>query len=136
MIETDILLALISPEDKHHTEVIGLLDKLRGDVTLSPYSLVELDLLLRSGEIVVEEVKDFYDVLGDLLDFREINTLPTKPMYHGKAFGLREKHENLGYFDSLHAAVAMVESLELVSYDKEYRKIMNLSYQHPSAHHR
>ena len=56
-------------------------------------------------------------------------------MYHGEAFGLREKHENLGYFDSLHAAVAMVESLELVSYDKEYRKIVNLSYQHPSAHH-
>ena len=134
MIETDILLALISVEDKHHAEVIGLLDELRGDVSLSPYSLMELDLLLRSGDIVVNEVKAFYDGLGDLLDFREINTLSIKPRYHGEAFGLRKKHENLKYFDSLHAAVAAVEDLELVSYDKEYRKVTGLNHSHPSKY--
>jgi len=127
-------LALISPEDKHHAEVIKLLDELRGEVVMSPFSLIELDLLLRSGEIVVKEVEAFYDTLGDLLDFREVEILPTKPRYHGEAFGLRKKHESLKYFDSLHASVALVENLELVSYDKEYKKVMGLNHSHPREH--
>ena len=134
MIETDVLLALISPEDKHHAEAIELLDKLRGEVAMSPFSLMELDLLLRSGEIVVKEVEAFYDALGDLFDFREVEILPTKPRYHGEAFGLRKRHENLKYFDSLHAAVAVVEDLELVSYDKEYEKVTGLNHSHPREH--
>ena len=71
-------MALISPEDKHHAEVIKLLDELRGEVVMSPFSLIELDLLLRSGEIVVKEVEAFYDTLGDLLDFREVEILRPK----------------------------------------------------------
>ncbi|MEX2751096.1 MAG: hypothetical protein Q6366_004330, partial [Candidatus Freyarchaeota archaeon] len=55
IVETDILLALISREDKHHTEVVKLLDKFAGEIQLSPYSLIELDLLLKSGEIIVAE---------------------------------------------------------------------------------
>ncbi|MGQ9723380.1 MAG: hypothetical protein ACUVXA_18910 [Candidatus Jordarchaeum sp.] len=51
LIETDILLALTSPEDRHHIEAIKLLDKFIGEIQLSPYSLIELDLLLKSGEI-------------------------------------------------------------------------------------
>ena len=47
LIETDILLALISPEDKHHVEIIKLLDNFVGELQLSPYSLMELDLLLK-----------------------------------------------------------------------------------------
>jgi predicted nucleic acid-binding protein len=134
LIETDILLALISVEDKHHAEAIGLLDKLRGDVSLSPYSLVELDLLLRSREIVVKDVKAFYDSLGDLLDFREISTLSTKPKYHGEAFGLRKTYGNLSYFDSLHASVGIVEDIEVVSYNKEYAKAIELKYNHPDKY--
>jgi predicted nucleic acid-binding protein len=134
LIETDVLLALISPEGKHHAEVIELLDELRGEVAMSPFSLMELDLLLRSGDIVVTEVGAFYNALGDLLEFREVEILPTKPRYHGEAFDLRERHESLKYFDSLHAAVAVVEDLELVSYDKEYEKVTGLNHSHPREH--
>jgi predicted nucleic acid-binding protein len=134
LIETDILLAIISAEDKHHDEAIRLLDSLRGGVSLCPYSLIELDLLLRSGEIVVTDTEAFYEGLGNLLDFREISTLPVKPRYHGKAFRLRERYENLTYFDSLHAAVATVEDLELLSYDREYGKVIGLNHRHPGKY--
>jgi len=134
LVETDILLALISTEDKHHADVRMLLDKLLGDVKISPYSLIELDLLLKSGEIIVKEVTAFYDALSDLLEYREIGILPVKPEYHREAFGLRKRYENLTYFDSLHAAVGITENLELVSYDREYGKVTELRHNHPAKY--
>ena len=134
MIETDFLLALISAEDKHHGDVIELLDKLQGDISLSPHSLMELDLLLRSREIIVTNVEAFYDLLGELLNFREITTTSMKPKHYGVAFKLREKHDRLRYFDSLHAAFAIVEGLELLSYDKEYGNVTGLNHRHPDMY--
>lgn len=134
LIETDILLALISPEDKHHAEATGLLDKFLGDSRLSPYSLIELNLLLRSGEIVVKEVKTFYNTLSELFKYREIGLLSVKPVYHGEAHELRRKYGELTYFDSLHAAVGMTENIELVSYDKKYAIIRELEYNHPNKY--
>ena len=129
-------MALISIEDKHHVEVVSLLDKLLGGIRISPYSLIELDLLLRSGEIIVKEVTAFYDALSDLFEYREIGTFPTKPEYHREAFEFRQKYTNLTYFDSLHAAVGTVENLELVSYDKEYAKVTELKHNHPEKYSR
>ena len=132
--ETDILLALISPEDKHHVEVKALLDALQGEMTISPYSLIELDLLLKSGEIIVRDVIAFYKALSDLFEYREMRTLTTKPEYHREAHGLRKKYEHLTYFDSLHASVGIVEDMELVSYDKEYAKVTELKYNYPDKY--
>lgn len=116
--------------------MIRLLDKFLGDTKISPYSLIELDLLLKSKEIIVKEVKTFYETLSDLFEYREIGSLSTKPQYHGEAHDLRNKYERLTYFDSLHAAVAMIENLELVSYDKEYGKVRELKYKHPEKYAR
>lgn len=124
-------MALISPEDRHHAESAELLEKVLSGSSLSPYSLIELDLLLKSGEIVVTELKAFFEALGNLFRYRDIHTLVAKPYYHGEAQELRGKHDGLTYFDSLHAAVAIIEDLELVSYDKEYTKIDTLKYRHP-----
>jgi len=128
------LLALISPEDKHHAEAAKLLDKFLGDSRLSPYSLIELDLLLRSKEIVVREVKTFYYTLNNLFRYRKIGLLLANPIHHGEAYELRRKYKELTYFDSLHAAVGITENLELVSYDKEYAKIRELEYSHPNRY--
>ncbi|MBS7251513.1 MAG: PIN domain-containing protein [Candidatus Freyarchaeota archaeon] len=134
IVETDILLALISREDKHHTEVVKLLDKFAGEIQLSPYSLIELDLLLKSEEIIVAESKTFYSLVGKVLKYRQIGLSEIKPEYHGKAWELREKNKELTYFDSLHAAVGLMENLELVSYDKEYTKIEGLKYSPPNKY--
>jgi len=114
--------------------VIKLLDNFLGEVKISPYSLMELNLLLKSKKIIVKEVTAFYNALSDLLKYREISTFPIKPEYHCEAFRLREKHKFLTYFDSLHAAVGIVESLEIVSYDKKYAKIAELKYSHPNKY--
>ena len=113
-----------------------LLDELHGDIKISPYSLIEFDLLLKSGEVVVKEVIAFYDTLSDLLEYEEVRMLPTKPKYHREAFRLREEYGNLTYFDSLHAAVGIVENFELVSYDKEYAKVTELKHNHPEKYTR
>ena len=128
------MLALISPGDKHHAEAARLLDTFLGDSRLSPYSLIELNLLLRCGEIVVREVKTFYTTLNKLFKYREISSLPAEPIYHGEAHELRKKYSELTYFNSLHAAVGITENLELVSYDKEYAKIEELEYNHPNKY--
>ncbi len=134
LIETDILLALISPEDKHHGGVIKLLGKFVGEIQLSPYSLMELDLLLKSGEIVITEIKTFYTLISKVLKYRQIGLLKIQPTYHGEAWELREKYKVLSYFDSLHAAVGIIENLELLSYDKEYDKVDELTYTHPKKY--
>ena len=134
LIETDILLALISPGDRHHADVVRLLDRLLGEVKISPYSFIELNLLLKSKGIIVREVTAFYKALSDLLNYRAIRTFSIKPEYHSEAFRLREKYEFLTYFDSLHAAVGIVENLEIISYDNEYAKITELKYSHPDKY--
>ncbi|MCD6154278.1 MAG: PIN domain-containing protein [Candidatus Verstraetearchaeota archaeon] len=136
LIETDILLALISHGDKHHADVVKFLDNLLGKIKISPYSLIELNLLLKSRTIIVKEVTAFYNALSNLLKYREISTFPIKPEYHCEAFKLREKYKFLTYFDSLHAAVGIVENLEIVSYDKEYAKLTELKYSHPDKYTR
>lgn len=134
LVETDILLALVSPKDKHYAKVVSLLDNLIGEVRLSPYSLIELNLLIKSGEIVVKEVVSFYNTLSELVRYREISTFPTKAEYHGVAFKLREKYGSLTYFDSLHAAVGITEDLEVVSYDRKYAELTELKYSHPDKY--
>ena len=113
-----------------------LLDELHGDLNISPYSLIEFDLLLKSGEVIVREVTAFYDTLSDLFEYEGVGMLPTRPSYHREASKLRKKYENLTYFDSLHAAVGIVENLELVSYDKEYAKVTELKHSHPDKYTR
>ena len=136
LIETDILLALISAGDRHHADAIRLLDEALRDVKISPYSFMELDLLLKSKEIIVRDIPAFFGALGDLLEYRRMGTFPTKPEYHREAFRLREEYVDLTYFDSLHAAVGIVEGMELVSYDRTYAKIARLRYSHPEEYAR
>ena len=95
---------------------------------------MELDLLLRSRELIVRDPVAFYDAIGDLLKYRGIGTFPIKPEYHREAFKLRETYRPLTFFDSLHAAVGISEGLEMVSYDREYAKLPELKYSHPDEY--
>jgi len=113
--------------DRHHSDVMRLL----GEVKISPYSFIELNLLVKSKNIIVREVMAFYKALSDLLNYRAIRTFPIKPEYHGEAFRLREKYKFLTYFDSLHAALVIVENLEIISYDRELCKDYRIKVQPP-----
>ncbi len=59
LIETDLILSLISPEDKRHNVILRLIDKLSGKAKISPYSFMELNLLIESGEVIVHLFQNF-----------------------------------------------------------------------------
>jgi len=123
LIETDILLALVSVRDKHHMEVLKLIDRLEGRLVISPYSLIERDLMIRSGRILISDIPAFYQAISTFLNYRRIRRISPKPIYHAEAYRLRQKYRGLAYFDSLHAAVSITEKLEHISYDNVYEKI-------------
>jgi len=129
IIETDILVALASREDKHHLEAKEVLEK-ADSVSLSPYSLFELDLLIASGVIKVEPTA-FYRALADVLSYFEITILRPEPSHLATAWELRNKY-GLSFFDSLHAAVAIEERDILVSYDRAYSSVKELTYIRPA----
>jgi len=131
LVETDIILAMISEHDRHHNGVTELLDRTRG-IMLSPYSLAELDLIIKSGTVAISDIEAFYSALDSLLVYRRIEALPPKPAYHARGFDLRKRFRQLTYFDSLHAGVAITEGLLLISYDRIYAKIAGLEYRHPA----
>ena len=133
LIETDLILSAVSREDKHHRTSVKLIEKLSGELVLSPYTLIELNLLLKIGKIVVTNVEDFYTHLDAFLNYWGIEVQALKVTYHKKAHQIREEY-GLRYFDSLHAAVGIIEGLELVSYDRSYTKIPELAYSHPAVY--
>ena len=97
---------------------------------LSPYSLVELDLLISSGRIRVR-LPDFYVHLGEVLEFYGVAIPPPRARHLAVAWSLRRRH-GLTYFDGLHAATAIVEGEAIASYDSSYSRVEGLEYMHPS----
>ena len=130
MIETDLIVALASEADRHHDEAKRLLEML-ASARLSPYSLVELDLLVSSRSLVVK-VPDFYEALESVLAYYGISVLAPSPSHFARAWILRREY-GLGFFDSLHAAAALESGEILVSFDRTYSKVRGLRYEHPSS---
>ena len=130
MIETDVLVALASRTDRHHGEARRLLERLTA-VKLSPYSLVELDLLIASQCLRVR-LPDFYSALEEVLAYYGVEVLRPRPAHFEVAWGFRRRY-GLTFFGSLHAAAAVKEGEVLVSYDERYRAVRELKYRHPAS---
>ena len=128
LIETDIILALASSSDKHHGEAVKIIKNVK-PLKLSPYALVELDLLIHSGRLEVR-IPAFYDGLVKVLSYYGVEVIRPSPRHLEKGWELRERY-SLTYFDSLHASTAIVEGEALVSYDRTYSSIGGLRYLTP-----
>jgi len=100
LVETDMILAAASSKDRHHDVALKVLQRAK-PLLLSPFSLIELDLLMSSGRIMVV-LPDFYRALEGLLMFYSIDVPPPQPLHLEKASALRAKYR-LSYFGSLHA---------------------------------
>ncbi len=131
LIELDFLIALIRSGDRHHREVVGILEEKRGELALSPYSLLELDLLLWSNRLKVRERGRFLILLDETLKYYLVEVLRPSPRHLSEAYKLRGS--GLTFFDSLHAATALSEHIPLLSYDRSYEKVGELRYIHPST---
>lgn len=132
LVELDFLVALARSDDRRHGEVVKLLELRGGDLVLSPYALVELNLLVWSNILRVREPSTFFRLLNDVLIYYRIEEIKPSVKHIAKAYELRAKY-GLTFFDGLHGAVAVVESIPIVSYDKSYSKVGELRYIHPST---
>ena len=120
LIETDVLLAALNPADPGSKPARKVLGQER--LMLSPYSLLELNLLARAGRLSISDYDGFADDLGALLDACSVKTLSDRAEYHASARRLESRFK-LTFFDSLHAAVSKLQKEVLVSFDRAYDKL-------------
>ncbi|MGC9149205.1 MAG: type II toxin-antitoxin system VapC family toxin [Sulfolobales archaeon] len=128
VIETDIILTLISSRDKRHREAVEIIRSIK-TLKMSPYALIKLDLLILFNRLEVK-LSEFYEAFSKMLSYYDIEIIKPNPKHLTKGWELREKY-GLTYFDSLHASVALIENETLISYDKRYLGLRELKYLTP-----
>ncbi len=129
MMETDLIISTIFKGDPNHSLSKKILRGVRR-LILSPYTLVELDLLIRSGNIEVKEYTEFWTFFEEFLEQYNIKLVPMKPLHFIEAERIRNAY-SLSYFDSLHAAAAINMDVPLLSYDRSYSEVKGLGYISP-----
>jgi len=127
LVETGFLLAL-NPKDKHHNWALNILREARARkimLYISPAAPIELSLIMKSKKY---DEKDIYRVL-EALD-SAINRY-IKPFYPSLemrhiiyAAKLRMRYTELGFFDSLHASIAIKNNLIYYDLDEVLNSIV------------
>ena len=120
LFETDVLLAVLNPKDSLNAPARKVLEQ--SAMLLSPYSLLEMNLLVRAGKLEISDYAGFARDLDALLAANSIRTLNDMAEFHSEARRLEERFK-LTFFDSLHAAVSKVQKETLVSFDKAYDRL-------------
>ncbi len=129
MVETDIIISAIFRGDPNYDLSKSILRAIR-KVVLSPYTLIELDLLIRSGNLEIEDYETFWSSFDDFLNQYGVKLIPSKPSHFVEAERVRTVY-GLSYFDSLHAAAAISTGIPLISYDESYSRVDGLNHIHP-----
>jgi predicted nucleic acid-binding protein len=125
LIESDIILAAINPRDPFRE--IAKKVMVENKLLLSPYSPLEINMLVRAKKIRPNNVKKFMEHLDDLIRRFDIDILLDELRYHGIASVLEDKY-SLTFFDSLHASVALANKTPIMSFDASYDKIKEKSF--------
>lgn len=120
LIETDVLLAVLNRSDPANLLARKALEQ--DGLSLSPFSLLEVNLLARAGKLEIKNFGGFAKDLTQLLSAKSIRTLNDRPEYHSEARRL-ESAFRLTFFDSLHGAVAKVQREVIVSFDRAYDRL-------------
>jgi len=127
LLETGFLLAL-NPNDKNHQWALDILTKAKRnelEVYISSAALVEVSLILRSRGMSNKIIAEILRTMDDAI------SLYIKPQYckltlqHlSYAAELRVKYQNLTFFDSIHAAVAIIDRLVYMDLDPVVRDVV------------
>ena len=120
LFETDVLLAALNPKDPLNPQARKVMKQ--DALLLSPYSLLEVNLLGRAGKLEILNFGDFARDLNALFDASSIRTLNDRAEYHSEARRF-ESEFKLSFFDSLHGAVSRVQKEPIVSFDRTYDKL-------------
>ncbi len=126
IIELDMLIAFVNSVDALHNVAVKLFNEVArgklGNVAAPTSAYMEYELVLRSRGYSEDTV------LSDLNAFRRIKNLGEIPLTFeviAKALELRKRY-SITYFDSLHAASALLHDKTVISTDRVYRRIAEL----------
>ncbi len=125
VIELDMLIAFTNALDKHHKLADNLFLKIRekkigAKVASSAY--LEYELVYKSKEYPEGEVR------ADIEMFKNFPNLKEEPLNSRIMVRASELRENftLTYFDSLHAATALLDDKTIISVDSAYDSVDEL----------
>lgn len=131
IIELDLLIALVNKEDKLHETASKLFEAAAngkiGKITIAASALMEYELILKSRGYNDEEISADIKALTRI---KNVGEAPINAQVILKAINLRRKYQ-LTYFDSLHAATAILQDGTIISSDKAYQEIKELKTIHP-----
>ena len=126
VIELDMLIAFVNPLDKHHTIASDLFMKIRDrrikNVSTAASAYLEYQLVHKSrgyGESEIRRDLEMFRVFPNIGERNlSLNTLI-------QASEFREKY-GLSFFDSMHAATAVLADQKIISKDQTYERITGL----------
>ena len=131
VIELDLLIGLVNREDHLHSVATKFFEMVRdrmiSGVSIATSALMEYGLILRSKGFSETEIQ------SDITLIRSINNLGEAYLTSEvlvKAIDLRTTY-GLTYFDSLHAATAILKDGVIISTDKAYSKIDKIKHIDP-----
>ncbi|MGP3668040.1 MAG: type II toxin-antitoxin system VapC family toxin [Candidatus Bathyarchaeota archaeon] len=126
IVELDLLIALVNREDGLHEAASKLFEAAAhgriGKITIATSALMEYELILKSRGYSEEDIAT--DIRA-LTSIRNVDEAPINAQVMLTAINLRKKYQ-LTYFDSLHAATAILHDGAIISTDKAYREIKEL----------
>lgn len=133
----------MDPDDGHHRVAEKLLSQIRerrsAGVKISALALHELELNLKGGNILIrgerattDDIAEFFTDLGLLLSLYKIAVLPLTCEQIAEAANLRRNHY-ITFYDSHHAASAILYDSKIISTDGTYDSIPGLERVDPYA---
>lgn len=117
------MLAALNPNDPLNSPARKVMEQ--DALLLSPFSLLEVNLLARAGKLEILNFGGFARDLSALLETSSIRTLNDRAEYHSEARRF-ESEFKLTFFDSLHGAVSRVQKETIVSFDRTYDKLSRI----------
>lgn len=134
LIETDIIYSLLFRKDTHNRLAHQLLEKTLSEgvpIAVSTLALVELDLTTKSNPVVFSGPKtEVFERLTKNCRQYGVEELSISTADAIQSICFREKY-GLTFFDSYYAAQAHTTQCTLVSFDKVYSKVKEITHKTP-----
>lgn len=136
IIELDTLWAAFSPNERFHNVAARMLRQVKEgrikNTAIDAIALHELELTLKAGKIKVkhehatpEDLIEIFEDISSLLDVYRVDVLPLSCETVMKAGKLRLQYE-ISFYDSHHAAAALLHDARIFSFDTVYDQIDEL----------
>ena len=128
LLETGFLIAL-NPRDRNHKWALKILKKAGEgglNIYLSPAALTQIALILKSRDLNDSDISVALEAMEHAIKRYTKPQYPViTPSHHAYAAKLRVKYRELTFFDSLHAATAILNNLIYHDLDDIVRKVIS-----------